>query len=1005
MEFKLDGTKVVDAAGRSVDVELEGEEFVVGVGTSSGGSTHPADGAVPWTVDAVSSPPERSLDLTEDERITHADAMEAALAWTLLRERDAACRGEAGRPLEQDINGDGCVDVADLQAVGTRLGVAASASYPEAGDEGGTGPILAVADSVVDWMVPSPALAQQSSTFVVASEADRADTVPGDGACATAQGVCTLRAAIEEANLHPGPDNITFNIPGTGVRTIQLESTLPTVSDESGPTTIDGYTQPGAAPNTDPLASNAKIMVQVSAATEHTRDAMIVTSPGNVVRGLSFFKLRRSIWLYGSGADRNSVVGNFVGTNAAGTYAATTAVFPADGIQMQNGAAENVIGGTSAADRNVVSGNAYRGVITAGEDSDANRIINNLVGLGPAGDKRLPNIKHGIDVNGGSAANFIGGTQPGERNVASGNGEEGIEISHEPTTTQNRVVGNFVGTDVSGKTAPTYAYNGEWGIHLEDRVSDNLVADNVVGNNRKGGVRAGSLVTGTVIQNNRIGVSLDDARIPNSASGVQIDTDSSGSRVGPGNIIANNNLDGIRVAGASSDHNVITRNSISGNRGLGIDLEPLGATNPNDGDGDADSGANAQLNFPVLEAVTPQQVGGRACANCTVEVFLADSAGGAHGEGKALIGSASADAGGQFVVPVSGAASGSVVTATATDGAGNTSEFSSNRVVSADTAAPAAPTGLGAMPSQSGVMLNWNANTEQDLAGYSVYRSTTGGGPYVKITTSLLSANSYTDPGAVRDNTYYYVVTATDKAGNESGFGNQASATQRSQALAFDGVNDRVSIPSSGLLNATGTGQRTYELKIKTGANVNARQFVYEEGAGKGSGFSVEIDGGRVYFNAWVLSGTGGTFDTVAASAPVEPNTKYHVAGVYDQSVGRVRLYLDGVLREGASGTQLMRSHSEGGVLGGIEGSTRSHARTSAASGGHFGGLIDEFRVWKQARTQAQIWDGRRADLTGAESGLILLYEAEEGSGAVLNDSSPNNLDGGVTGATWTTVD
>jgi fibronectin type 3 domain-containing protein/peptidoglycan/xylan/chitin deacetylase (PgdA/CDA1 family) len=102
----------------------------------------------------------------------------------------------------------------------------------------------------------------------------------------------------------------------------------------------------------------------------------------------------------------------------------------------------------------------------------------------------------------------------------------------------------------------------------------------------------------------------------------------------------------------------------------------------------------------------------------------------------------------------------------------------------ADTTPPAAPTGLTATAvSSSQINLSWNANTESDLASYSVYRSTTSGftpgaGTFVTSTTS----SSYSDTGLSASTTYYYKVTAVDTSGNESSPSAQASATTQSGA-------------------------------------------------------------------------------------------------------------------------------------------------------------------------------------------------------------------------------
>jgi fibronectin type 3 domain-containing protein len=80
---------------------------------------------------------------------------------------------------------------------------------------------------------------------------------------------------------------------------------------------------------------------------------------------------------------------------------------------------------------------------------------------------------------------------------------------------------------------------------------------------------------------------------------------------------------------------------------------------------------------------------------------------------------------------------------------------------------PAAPAGLTATPSPASVELSWDANTEPDLAGYRVYRSTAGGA-FEKVG-DVNEIPAYSDHAVERGKTYRYMVTALDKAGNESG--------------------------------------------------------------------------------------------------------------------------------------------------------------------------------------------------------------------------------------------
>lgn len=89
---------------------------------------------------------------------------------------------------------------------------------------------------------------------------------------------------------------------------------------------------------------------------------------------------------------------------------------------------------------------------------------------------------------------------------------------------------------------------------------------------------------------------------------------------------------------------------------------------------------------------------------------------------------------------------------------------------------PAEPAGLNAAVTGENVSLSWDANTEADIAGYNVYRSTESGSGYSKINESPLTATQYLDNTAANSTVYYYVVTAVDTDSNESGYSNQTQA-------------------------------------------------------------------------------------------------------------------------------------------------------------------------------------------------------------------------------------
>ncbi len=750
LEIRLEATKFVDALGNPIAVSLTNPTVTVQVGGPKTQTFYPAPASL-WTLSPVAVPRSTPFDLTGDQRVSHADAMEVAIEWTLARQALAPC-GKLSDP-SRDINQDGCIDVADLQLVAaanpniilpwkrTRTPTATSTpttpstrtatvtttptreatatptptptitatatstptetATPTASVEGtptsAPTPTATDTPTVTNTPTATPTVTQTvpytstptltpslqsptptpSAAFVVNVVSDGDDAYIGDGVCATAYNVCTLRAAIQEANAHAGPDFIQFNIGSGGLKTIQLKGRLPSLSDATGPTTIDGYTQPGAAPNTDARVSNAVIGVEIAGNGEDRHEGVVITSAGNVIKGLALYRLKRAVWIFGKGATDNVISGSFIGTNAAGSYGASRTFSGANGIQIEGGAARNRIGGVGLAERNVISGNGQTGVAIWHETGDANVIFNNLVGLNPAGNNRLPNQRHGLDVNFGSALNILGGGGPGERNVLSGNNFSGIELSHGEGTDQNRIIGNFIGTNVTGEAASAWSYN-RYGIQVDDGVTNSVIAGNVIGNNQQGGIEiTGFLTSGNQVYNNRVGISLTGNPIGNSIFGIR--ADGSNNLIGPNNIVAYNPYNGIIIREADKDFNRITQNSIYNNGLLGIDLFPVGVTK-NDS-GDADTGPNENLNFPWLKSATPQQVTGTACGGCIVEIFIADSGVSVYGEGQTFVGSAVADGNGSFVAVISGAVAGNFVTATATDSAGNTSEFSLNLLV------------------------------------------------------------------------------------------------------------------------------------------------------------------------------------------------------------------------------------------------------------------------------------------------------------------------------------
>ncbi len=447
-----------------------------------------------------------------------------------------------------------------------------------------------------------------AAVFVVDSTANLPDADTSDGLCQTPIGTCTLRAAIQQANALPGLDSIHFNI-GTGLQTITPSATLPTITDS---VIIDGTTQPGYV--------NTPIIVLTWAGAGNVV-GLNLTADNSTIRGLVINRFDIGISIDGDDAENNLIAGNFIGTTETGLAPAPNRTA---GIRLTNGASNNTIGGTTPADRNLISGNTGVGILVTSADTDPNLIIGNFIGpdltgtlIDPSpviGDE-LGNGSHGISVTGGADDLTISG------NVISGN-QDGIRFSGGGTT-RHQVVGNFIGTDLTGTTALPNRGNGVNILSGAQRIQIGATAlGNVIAGNALNGIHIQSTASAVTIQSNFIGTDVTRLlNLGNTLNGVYLSY-SSGNQPGEnfiggfgtdiGNVIANNGEAGVRIdypnqpTGSSpfiGAGNTISSNSIYANSGLGIDLvlqnTSTGPT-PNDPSPDADNGPNDLQNFPNL---------------------------------------------------------------------------------------------------------------------------------------------------------------------------------------------------------------------------------------------------------------------------------------------------------------------------------------------------------------------------------------------------------------------
>ncbi len=129
--------------------------------------------------------------------------------------------------------------------------------------------------------------------------------------------------------------------------------------------------------------------------------------------------------LDGAGATLNRVIGNFIGVSAGGNAGLGNA---SNGVFVTNGGQQNEIGGLAAGEGNVISANGWKGVMFNGGTTTNNKVWGNLIGTDATGLVALGNVYSGVDLFGGAHHNQIGGTTAAARNVISGNDGNGIQI-------------------------------------------------------------------------------------------------------------------------------------------------------------------------------------------------------------------------------------------------------------------------------------------------------------------------------------------------------------------------------------------------------------------------------------------------------------------------------------------------------------------------------------------------------------------------------------------------
>jgi len=416
----------------------------------------------------------------------------------------------------------------------------------------------------------------EAISFVVTTTADNGnDATPTPG---------SLRQAIVQANATPAGDSsiIRFNIPASmatgGVFDLQVAAFnfqgLPALNN---PVILDGTTQPS-------YAGTPVIFVDGNGAGDNI-DGLDVFGGNSIVRGLAVGNFTGGFGIdieapsEANSASGNLIAGNWVGINPITGQAAPNFV----GVGVNDGD-HNTVGGTTAADRNVISGNGASSLpASSGGDgisvdlSDFDLFEGNYIGTNPSGTATLPNSGYGIELNPGQSETITG-------NLISGNGGGGVigfggdfEV----------VQGNHIGTDVSGTIALGNGGNGGpgAGIEFQNGVADDTIggaaasAGNVIGGSTGAGIdiiqNSGDVIRGNSIGTDPTGTyDLGNAGDGITLAGSSVDT-VGGVAAGAGNVIAFNGGSAVNLQPFASNPSVndsIRGNSMFLNGGPGINF-------------------------------------------------------------------------------------------------------------------------------------------------------------------------------------------------------------------------------------------------------------------------------------------------------------------------------------------------------------------------------------------------------------------------------------------------
>ncbi len=271
-----------------------------------------------------------------------------------------------------------------------------------------------------------------AATFTVDSTGDASDANPGNGTCATAGAVCTLRAAIQEVNAGTGGDTIAFGIAGAGPHTITLGSVLPTITKNN--ITIDATTGSNAATcctGTNCSSASWKIKVDLNGGDFNGIETAVGTT-GFVIKGLEIAN-NLTTSEYGITMDSGTATCNYVHGNRGG---------------IAIGGPSGTIGGSGTNDANLIHNCDEFGATSRATTSST--IRGNVLCVSADGESSGGSQNYGVYVEGATNTTVQG-------NLIAGCAQAGIYTT--PGASGTTITGNTIGPTRSGATALCFQFD------------------------------------------------------------------------------------------------------------------------------------------------------------------------------------------------------------------------------------------------------------------------------------------------------------------------------------------------------------------------------------------------------------------------------------------------------------------------------------------------------------------------------------------------------------------